>query len=375
MSRKRNSTCLVFGLIFILVALGAGILWVGIPVMVENEFGAPDPALNTMQVRQYSLRILLAKNDLLSSFDPTAFTPYPHTIEEGSTVSQISANLEAARLIRNGDAFRNYLIYKGLDSKVRAGNYLISASLTPIEIVEIIRADNPIVSLYIYPGWRAEEIGESLSVAGIQISMTEFMRVVNNPEETQLPEMFQKLDTLEGFLFPGQYELNRGITPEELVRIMVDKFNEEAMPLIIQNKAQTGLTTIEIVTLASIIQRETLVSSERPTIASVFYNRLKIGMKLETDPTVQYAVGYTADSGSWWKKSLSVSDLSIQSPYNTYRIYGLPPHAISNPDLDAIASVLFPVESPYFYFRANCDGSGAHVFSVTFEEHLSKACQ
>ncbi len=375
MSRKRNSTCLVFGLIFILVALGAGILWVGIPVMVENEFGAPDPALNSIQIRQYGLRILLAKNDLLSSFDPTAFTPYPHTIEEGSTVSQISANLEAARLIRNGDAFRNYLIYKGLDSKVRAGNYLISASLTPIEIVEIIRADNPIVSLYIYPGWRAEEIGESLSVAGIQISMAEFMRVVNSPKETQLPEMFQKLDTLEGFLFPGQYEVNRGITPEELVRLMVEKFDQEAMPLIVQNQAQTGLTTKEIVTLASVIQRETLVSSERPTIASVFYNRLKIGMKLETDPTVQYAVGYTVDSGSWWKKALSVSDLSIQSPYNTYVVYGLPPHAISNPDLDSIASVLFPVESPYYYFRANCDGSGAHVFSVTFEEHLSKACQ
>ena len=375
MSGKKKSTCLVFGLIFLLVTLGIGILWVGLPVLVENEFGAPDPALSQFQSRQYGLRILLAKYDLLSSVDSMAITPYPHTIEEGSSVTQISANLEAARLIRNGSAFRNYLIYKGMDSKIRAGDYFIAASMTPIEIAEIIRADNPIVSLYVYPGWRAEEVGESLSVAGIQISTTEFMRVVNNPADAQLPEEFHKLDTLEGFLFPGQYQVSRVIAAEDLVRLMVERFIGEAMPLIINNQAQTGLTMTEIVTLASIIQRESLVTSERPTIASVFYNRLNIEMKLETDPTVQYAVGYSAESGSWWKKALSLSDLSIQSPYNTYVVYGLPPHAIANPDLDAITSVLFPVESPYYYFRANCDGSGEHVFSVTFEEHISKSCQ
>lgn len=375
MSIKRKSSCLIIGLIMLFVTLGVGILWVGIPVLVENEFGAPDPTLNKIQVWQYGSKIILAKNDLVSSVDPRAITSYPHTIVEGSSVSEITTRLEAAGLIRNGSAFRNYLIYKGLDSKIRAGDYLIAASMTPIEIVEMIKSDNPIVAFYVYPGWRAEEIAESLSVAGIQISTIEFMRVVNNPAITQLPQEFQKLVTLEGFLFPGQYQVNRVIKPEELVRLMVERFNEEAMQLIVSNQAQTGFTIAEIVTLASIIQRESLVSSERPTIASVFYNRLNIGMKLETDPTVQYAVGYSTESGSWWKKTLTVSDLLIQSPYNTYVVYGLPPHAISNPDLDAITSVLFPVDSPYFFFRADCEGSGAHVFSVTYEEHLSKSCQ
>jgi UPF0755 protein len=267
------------------------------------------------------------------------------------------------------------LIYKGLDSKIRAGSYLIAASMPPIEIVEMIRSDSPIVSFYIYPGWRAEEIGESLAIAGIQVSQAEFMRVVNNPLLTQLPLEFKQLETLEGFLFPGQYELSRVITAEELVQLMVERFSGEAGQLISINGAQTGLTMAEIVTLASIIQRESLVSPERPTIASVFYNRLNVGMKLETDPTVQYAIGYSTESGSWWKKALTLSDLSIQSPYNTYVVYGLPPHPISNPDLDAINSVLFPIDSPYFYFRADCDGSRAHVFSETFEEHLSKSCQ
>jgi UPF0755 protein len=372
---SRKGSCLLLGLLFLFVTLGIGIIWVGLPVLVENAFGAPDPALTGIQLRQYGSQILIAKNDLLIPTDPTEVTPVPYNIEEGSTVTQISAQLETAGFIKNGSAFRSYLIYKGLDSKIRAGDYLIAASMTPIEILEMIRADNPIVSFYIYPGWRAEEIGESLSAAGIQISKTEFMRVVNNPTLVQLPANLQQLESLEGFLFPGQYQVSRVITAEDLVKLMVEKFMGEAGQLIFDNGTQTYLTMEEIVILASIIQRESLVSSERPTIASVFFNRLNAGMKLETDPTVQYVIGYTTESGSWWKKSLTLSDLSIQSPYNTYQVYGLPPHPISNPDLDSIKSVLFPINSPYFYFRADCDGSGTHVFSVTFEEHLSKSCQ
>jgi len=375
MPRKRNNSCLLFGLIILFLTLGIGILWVGIPVLVEKDFGAPDPALSMLQVRQYGSQILLARNDLLTPPNPTADSSKPFNIEEGSTVNQISANLENARFIWNGSAFRNYLIYKGLDSKIRAGNYLIAGSMTPIDIVEMIRSDKGIVSFYIYPGWRAEEIGESLNVAGIQVSKAEFMRVVDNPALTQLPTDFQKLESLEGFLFPGEYVVSRKINAEELVKLMVERFINEAGQLIAINGAQTGLRMEEIVTLASIIQRESLKSSERPMIASVFFNRLDVGMKLETDPTVQYSIGYSAESGSWWKKALTISDLSIQSPYNTYVNYGLPPHPISNPDLDSIKSVLFPIDSPYFYFRADCDYSGSHVFSITFEEHLAKSCQ
>lgn len=375
MQGKRNNSSLLFGLIILFLTLGLGILWVGIPVLVEKDFGAPDPALSMLQVRQYGSQILLAKNDLLTPPNPTAVSSKPFTIEEGSTVNQISANLENAGFIRNGSAFRNYLIYKGLDSKIRAGNYLIAGSMTPIDIVEMIRSDNPIVSFYIYPGWRAEEIGESLNVAGVQVSQEEFMRVVDNPALTQLPADFQRLESLEGFLFPGEYEVSREINAEDLVKLMVERFNGEAGQLIANNGAQTGLRMEEIVTLASIIQRESLISSERPMIASVFFNRLNAGMKLETDPTVQYSIGYFTESGSWWKKTLTISDLSIQSPFNTYVNYGLPPHPISNPDLDSIKSVLFSSGSPYFYFRADCDGSGSHVFSVTYEEHLSKSCQ
>lgn len=114
--------------------------------------------------------------------------------------------------------------------------------------------------------------------------------------------------------------------------------------------------------------------SEMPLIASVFLNRLNGGIKLDSDPTVQYAIGYNPDSGTWWTNPLTLEDLQSTSPYNTYVYGGLPPGPIANPGLDALRAVAFPAQTPYYYFRATCDGTGKHVFSVTYEEHLGKEC-
>jgi UPF0755 protein len=130
------------------------------------------------------------------------------------------------------------------------------------------------------------------------------------------------------------------------------------------------------VTVASIVEREAAVADERPMIASVYLNRLAIGMKLEADPTVQYAMGYQYDTGEWWNLNLTQDDYyAVDSPYNLYLYEGLPPGPIANPGLSSIQAVITPAESPYFYFRAACDGSGRHVFSETFEEHVGNACQ
>jgi UPF0755 protein len=125
--------------------------------------------------------------------------------------------------------------------------------------------------------------------------------------------------------------------------------------------------------LASIIEREAVVADERPIIASVFFNRLSAGMLLESDPTVQYALGQQPD-GDWWKSPLSLDDLALDSPYNTYRSAGLPPGPIANPGLSSLQAVANPADTPYFYFRAACDGSGRHAFAATFDEHLLNAC-
>jgi len=137
--------------------------------------------------------------------------------------------------------------------------------------------------------------------------------------------------------------------------------------------ANQGLSLYEAVILASIVERETVVDGEQAIIASVFFNRLRQGMMLQADPTVQYALGYN-DAWGWWKSPLSLEDLNFVSPYNTYLNDALPPGPIANPGLEALKAVAFPEETDYYFFRADCDGSGRHLFTSTFEEHRSNAC-
>jgi UPF0755 protein len=178
---------------------------------------------------------------------------------------------------------------------------------------------------------------------------------------------------LEGFLFPDTYHLTQDSHPSELVAAMLETFDRRVDPEIRAGFAQQGLSLHQAVTLASIVEREAIVTDERPMIASVFLNRLAQGIKLDADPTVQYAIGQQPD-GAWWKTGLSLDDLQIDSPYNTYLYAGLPPAPISNPGLASLRAVAFPESSPYLYFRAACDGSGRHTFAETFDQHVLNAC-
>ncbi len=153
---------------------------------------------------------------------------------------------------------------------------------------------------------------------------------------------------------------------------MLDNFEIKVTPELRAGFERQGLSLYAAVTLASIVEREAVVPEEQPLIASVFINRLRMGMKLEADPTVQYVLGLQGEG--WWKAPLSLADLEIDTPFNTYRYPGLPPTPIANPGLAAIRAVAFPAESTYLYFRAMCDGSGRHAFAETFEQHLLNAC-
>jgi UPF0755 protein len=361
-------------LIFLLIVTGLVILWVGIPILAERAFGIPAPFLTQFQMRKYGGRILLSLGELTIPAK-TNLGSGSFEISEGSTISQIAMNLESAGYIKDAASFRDYLIYKGYDSTIRAGQYSFSSSISAVEIAELIRSDNPIVPFYLYPGWRAEEVAKALEISGIQTSQDEFMRIANNPGEYGITVGSNSPISLEGYLYPGEYEIPRDATVVGVVNTFILRFAGEAMPAINSRKEDLGLTVDEIVTLASIIQRETLIESEMPRMASVFFNRLNQGMRLETDPTVQYSIGYDPVSGSWWKTPLSYTDLAIQSNFNTYHIYGLPPHAISNPSMAAINAVLFPESTNYYYFQAKCDDSGEHVFAETYEEHLSNNCR
>jgi len=181
--------------------------------------------------------------------------------------------------------------------------------------------------------------------------------------------------SLEGYLLPGEYTFEAEVSLDSLFWQLATSARELLLTGELQTKGQMqGLSAREVLTLASIIQRETLRAEEMPRMASVFLNRLTQGMPLQTDPTVQYAIGYDQNSTSWWKPVLSKSDLQINSIYNTYQVTGLPPGPIASPGLEAIQAVLNPENTDFLFFRAKCDGSGLHDFSVTYQEHLDKAC-
>jgi UPF0755 protein len=185
---------------------------------------------------------------------------------------------------------------------------------------------------------------------------------------------YHTLGNLEGYLLPGEYLIDREISIDDFINTFLISFENNIQSDWSQALESKNLTIHEAVILASIVQREAVHIEEMPMIASVFINRHKIGMKLDSDPTVQYAIGYNVEQATWWTNPLSLEDLQFDSVFNTYLYSGLPPHPICNPSLSAIQAVAFASETPYYYFRATCDGSGFHDFSETYEEHLGKSC-
>lgn len=362
-------------LIFLCIAV-VGWIWTSdqIPTIAAEKFGPPSRSLGFVQRTLYSARLLADQKKLLTPVDPKG-APQPFTVELGESVSSVSNRLVEGKFIPDAESFRNFLVYSGLDTGVQAGKYQISPAMTPVEIARMLQDYTPeTVTFNILAGWRAEEIAAALPTSGIEVDPNDFMAIIRNPPADLLPAGFPQGNTLEGYLMPGTYEIKRSISERDLVALFAKHF-DESVPVELRNAfAVHGMSLEEAVILASIVEREAVMDEEKPMIASVFHNRLRIGMKLDSDPTVQYALGFQLKNGSWWKNPLTKSDLQIDSRYNTYIYPGLPPAPIANPGLASLRAVAYPEETGYFYFRAKCDGSGLHAFSVTYEEHLQNAC-
>jgi UPF0755 protein len=294
-------------------------------------------------------------------------------VAPGETASEVVGRLHAAAVVRNPSLLRSYLRYRGLDRGVQAGSYDLRGTMTLAEVAEALQsARAPEITFTVPEGWRREQIADAVAPAGFAFGAAEFLVQTEQPLSTILPET-ENLPSLEGFLFPDTYRLPTGAAPGDLVNAMLETFGRRVdEPLRSAFQAQ-GLDLVGAVTLASIIEREATVAEERPLIAGVFMNRLRLGIRLESDPTVQYAVGQQPD-GSWWKSPLTLLDLQVESPFNTYRIDGLPPAPISNPGIASLTAVGHPEPTEFLFFRAACDGSGRHVFSRTFEEHVAQEC-
>ena len=319
-------------------------------------------------------------------------SPQLFTVYQGESASEIAERLEKSQLVTDATLFRYYLRYYDLDAGLEAGQFTLKQSMTLPEIAQTLShamADE--IELRITEGWRLEQTVEFLTDhPELGISPDEFLLIAkrerldgssNVGEGSNLEAIQQELDVLigglpigasfEGYLFPDTYRLPADSTAADLVETMLFTFNQRVTDDIRQAMAAQGLTLHGAVTLASIVEREAQLAEERPLIASVFLNRLAQGMKLEADPSVQYALGFQQDSGQWWKRPLTLLDLEIESPYNTYRNVGLPPGPIASPGLASLQAVAYPAETNYLFFVADCtaENPGAHIFAETFQEH------
>src|SRR5688572_17043451 len=343
-----------------------------IPIQATRIYGAPTPALGIFQRIQYSALLLWYDGLLTRPLDSNG-TEQSFMIETGESVTSIANHLQIVGLIRDAESFRTYLVYSGLDTSIQAGDYQLSTAMSAIDVAHELQDATPEeITFVVLPGWRIEEIAASLSTSGLSITTAEFLAAAQNP-----PHEFDFLsgaETTEGFLYPDSYILPRGTTADELVNEFVRNFSLRLSADIKNGFEKQGLTVYQAVTLASMVEREAVQEEEQPLIASVYLNRFRIGMKLEADPTVQYAIGYNILQQTWWTNPLNLLDLQLNSPYNTYIYEGLPPAPIANPGLSALRAVAFPTETTHYFFSAKCDDSGLHEFAETFEEHLQNAC-
>jgi len=361
----KRPTCLLTSAIVILLI--CGVIWIvgfvilGVP-KANERLGTPNPHLNPLM--RTLLSIYLLSNE--SNLDEPAGTPgssIDFEVYEGDLASDVIDRLTETGAIRDGFLLRNYLRYRGFDYSIEAGHYQLSGDMSVRQLAEALQTARPAsISFIVLEGWRMEEIAERIALSGLNITYDDFLSACREiAQSNNLPVEWPAEPSLEGFLFPDTYFFDFDATAEEVILAMLENFDTKVDTETLEGFAQQGLSVLEAI-----------IPDERPLIASVFLNRTALGMKLEADPTVQYSLGLQLDG--WWKAPLSLSDLEIDSPYNTYIYTGTPPGPIANPGLAALEAVAFPSDSQYLYFRALCDGSGRHAFAETFEEHLQNAC-
>ncbi len=373
-NHQRNRTiasigCVLLLLLFFVSVVGA---FFALPILAAQYVGAASEKLDVFQQFKYASLMLWYDGQITNPMSSTAGN-VTFSIDPGDSAAVVASKLEQQGFIQSADAFTAYLVYSGLDTGLQAGEFQISSAMPPIQIAQKLQDATPTqVKFVVLPGWRLEEVANAMPTSGLSITPQQFMAAAAHPSSNY--DFLPSGASAEGFIFPGEYVLPRVIQADQLVSLLM---NNAALALTSEMKAgfaRQNLDVFQAVTLASIIQREAVVPEEQPIIASVFFNRLNSGMFLETDPTIQYALGLNNENGSWWKVPLSTEDLSINSPYNTYKNPGLPPGPISNPALSALQAVAYPAQTPYLFFQARCDGLGLHNFSETFEQHLQNSC-
>ncbi|TYP51608.1 UPF0755 protein [Thermosediminibacter litoriperuensis] len=287
-------------------------------------------------------------------------------VEKGMTAKAVARNLENRGLIRNSLAFYIYVKVNGLDTKFKSGIYELSPAMSLQDIVrKLVKGEVAFEKVTIPEGITIEKIAEIFEARKLT-TKEEFLKSAvpsNFRDKYPFLKILPPGATLEGFLYPDTYYLAKNSPASYYVDSMLKRFYDVYFNSdeFLKREKDLGLSTYQVITLASIIEKEAKLNTEKPIIAAVFLNRLKKGIPLQSCATVEYAL-------KEHKEVLTLEDLKIQSPYNTYINAGLPPGPISAPGIDSIKAALNPAPVDYLYFVAN--GDGTHTFSRTYEEHL-----
>ena len=316
---------------------------------------------------------------ILQSEPSTAVLPTPSgadfvTVEvaPGEGAGDIARTLEDAGVIESAPLFRILANLMGVEDEMVAGEYEFDRGMPTLQVIGRLRRGITMpLTVTVPEGLRSEEVALVMEREGI-VTAEDFRRALAS-EGYGFDFLADRPPGagFEGYLFPATYGISRAVTAEEVVRRMLAAFDDRVTPELRQEARDAGLSLHEAVTLASIVEREAVRPDERPLIAGVFLNRLRLGMRLEADPTVQYALAddpASVERFGFWKRGLTTEDLHVASPYNTYVNGGLPPGPIASPGLASLEAVARPAQTGYLYFVAREDGS--HAFAETLEGHL-----
>jgi UPF0755 protein len=297
--------------------------------------------------------------------------PITVDVNEGDSANLIAARLAHAGVIQSVELFTELTALEGLQNGLAAGQYQLARGMPASEVIARLHAgDTGAIRVTIPEGKRIEEVGAILEKAGVVPAQSFVTGVQNGQYSYDFLSDNPAGAGLEGYIFPDTYNLPQHNKPEDVVNLMLRDFGQRLSPDLRSAFQQQGLSIHDAVTLASIVEREAQAPEERAIIASVFLNRMRLGMPLQADPTVQFALAANQRSLSqfgFWKQELTPDDLAVSSPYNTYVVGGLPPGPIANPGLDSLQAVAHPAQTNYLFFVAKDDGT--HAFAATYAEH------
>jgi len=288
-------------------------------------------------------------NDAISPYDPTDTVPVTFSISNGDNIREIASNLSAKRLIRSPIGF--YLLVKimGIERQIQAGEFHLIRTMSSSQIAKDLTHGMMDQWITILEGWRSEEIATKLA------------------KELDIPEKEFLRFSEEGKMFPDTYRVPKDASATAIVTLFKNNFTKKVTPKMLEDIEKENMSLDEVITLASIVEREGKTDEDRPIIAGILLNRLQKGWPLETDATLQYALGYQSNEKSWWKKELTDEDKNIDSPYNTYTNTGFPPGPIANPGIQAILAVVYPKKTNYMFYLHDTKGN-VH-YAKTLEEH------